>query len=470
MTVTGTFTNAHIPSVNMTYFDNATDNSSNSTVIYDGIAGQSVVSTLVASPYSNLILKTAAKTAPAAGIVLAGNFRLQDANLDMATPGGTLYMTDDLATADYGAVGETIGSEFEVVGKMKRDVGSSTAFLTFNNDSTRLAINNPVNVDDFTLDVTPNYTATGEWDYEVDNDIKRRINFDYTVTGTDWAVEMQYGFKLTEAPTGKFDDVAYLSSLRMREILADASSEKVSTSEQPDRNNGSNDNDNFRAITLATIRGTGGAVAPQSALAEVADNHGLFLRGGPALFISVRPGRWSNPATWDEGEQPGATDRAAIRHNVHIGFTSNVDGYSIDEDIVIAQKGPSPYTDKSTIAAEILINDKFDDTALRSDKATLIVGASSNVGLTELPANSSLAALIPNHGGIIVNQFFGTQGTLTQALMDTFKADHTARAPINATLNLGLVVVPNSIFTVPKIFDAKGLVNNGGEVNIGEQE
>jgi hypothetical protein len=395
---------------------------------------------------------------------------LQDANLDMATPGGTLHMTDDLATADYGDASETIGSEFEVVGKMKRDVGSSTAFLTFNNDSTRLAINNPVNVGDFTLDVTPNYDPTNAWDYATneENDIKRRINYDYTATGVDWAVEMQYGFKETEAPTGKWTNAAFLSSLRMREILAGASSEKVSTSVQPDRNNASNTSDKFRAITLATIRGTGGAVAPQSALAEVADNAGLFLRGGPALFISVRPGRWSNPATWDEGEQPGATDRAAIRHNVHIGFTSNIDNISIDEDLAILAKGGGTYTNKSTIAAEILINDKFGVNGLESDKATLIVGASSNVGLTDLTTNTSLAALIPNHGGIIVNQFTGTQGTLTQALMDTFEADHASRIASAATLNLGLVVVPTSIFTVPKIFDAKGLVNNGGEVNIGQ--
>lgn len=464
MTVTGTFTNAHAAAVNMTFFDNATDNSTNSTVIYDGTSTQSVVATVETNPYSNLSLVAAPKTAPAAGIVLAGNFELADGNLDMkSATDATLRMMDDAATANYG------GTEFEVVGKMRRDIDDNTAMLTFNNDSTRLSITNPANVNYFTLDVTPDYTATGQWDYEVDNDIRRRINYDYDATTTDWAAEMQYGFKEAEAPTGKWDDAAFLNTLRMREILSTTESEKVSTGVQPLRNDGSDDNDNFRAITLATIRGTGGAQSPQSALAEVTDNAGLFLRGGPALFISVRPGRWSNPATWDEGEQPGAEDRAAIRHNVHIGFESDVDNYTIDEDVVIAQKGGGTYTDKSTIAAEILINDKFGE-SLASDRATLIVGATANVGLTDLTSNTSLAALIPNHGSILVKQHTGTAGSLTQTTMDSFKTDYAAFTSSTAILNLGLVVVPTSSLTVPVEFDAQGLVNIGGELNVGEEE
>ncbi len=464
MTVTGTFTNAHTESVNMTFFDDGTANTTNSTVIYNGTGTQSIVGTVEANPYSNLTSSGSAKTAPNLGIVLAGNFDLNGGNLDMAAAnagnGAVLRMTDDATTAQYN------GSAFEVVGKMRRDIGSSTAALTFNNDSTRLAITNPGNVEYFTLDVTPNYAATGNWDYNPDTDIRRRINYDYQATGTDWAAELTYGFKETDAPTGKFNDAAFLNTLRMREILTNTTSEKVSTGVQPKRNNGSG-TPNFRAITLAAIRGTGGAVPPQSILAEVADNAGLFLRGGPAMFISVRAGRWSNPATWDEGEQPGAEDRAAIRHNVHIGFTSTVDNFGIDENVAIAAKGSPTYTNKSTLAAEILINDQSGQT-LASNLATLIVGATTNVGITTFDSSNPLATLIPNHGSILVSPFTGTAGSLTETLMNSFKADYALITTSTATFNLGLVIVPTSILTIPKNLDAKGLVNNGGELNVGE--
>ncbi|MCK5740924.1 MAG: hypothetical protein KAH48_01800, partial [Chlorobi bacterium] len=55
-------------------------------------------------------------------------------------------------------------------------------------------------------------------------------------------------------------------------------------------------------------------------LDEITTNQYLFLSGAATSFITIADGRWSNPATWDEGAQPTPADVAIVKHTVHVGF------------------------------------------------------------------------------------------------------------------------------------------------------
>lgn len=466
LTVTGTLSNANAAGDNVTFADL-------STVTYNGAGGQTVMATTETNPYGNLSITSPGEKVASGLVALSNNFSLDSANFNLGdcSTGGSLFMTDGTASANYA---DTI-TGYEVIGKFKRNILGQTNALTFNNYATTVQLDNGAALNFVELCVVPNDTTM--IDFLTATDVRRTIKYSYDSVGGagDWATSIKYGYKTSELDNANQTN-AFKNTLRFREELL-SEAEKVSTGQQPIRDTTVNA---FNSVLLASIRGTDGRRGTQTALAEVTSDNRLFLRGGPATFISIADGRWSNPATWDEGEQPGATDIVKIRTNVHIGFTRDgIDGLTaagqINENDKIAEKGGGVYTNRNTIAARIEINDGFGGSN-NSNTATLIVGGdgsnnlSEMVGITKLADNDPLASIVGQNGTVIIKQ---GSNLFTEAEFTTFEAaspDPDGVEESSTQYNNGLVIRPGAELLARNNICVEGAFNLGGEVNVGEED
>lgn len=129
------------------------------------------------------------------------------------------------------------------------------------------------------------------------------------------------------------------------------------------------------SIYLRGIVQDGDGTAQTGQLAEIAQGGVLFLRGGPAIYITVNSGRWSNPDTWDEGEQPGPDDMAVVRHTVHAGYVRQNDNFATDENVRLDQINTGQTTEDAFVG-KVLVDDTyaFDNPADYTGIATLMLG------------------------------------------------------------------------------------------------
>lgn len=323
LTVSGSFTNAG-DGTNLDFADETgVGNDDASTVLYDGAAAQTVLATVASNPYGNLTVVNTAGAAPGGDVYVANDWTLGQADFDMAA--NTLYMTDNVADATY-------NTEHEVIGSMNRTIGAGAGTLVYNNAFTSVEVTtNPGNIADMTLNVQPGgFSTDGTYGthYDGDKDVNRLITYDYADGATGWEATLEFGYKKSEEPAYANEAAGYdHTSLRMRELTAADVSEKVATGEATVDDYSGTD---FASRSLALVDpGTS-----TTDLSQIADPAPLFLRGGPTTFISIVSGRWSNPATWDEGIEPGANDDVIIADGtqVHTGGTApNRDNYSTDE-------------------------------------------------------------------------------------------------------------------------------------------
>lgn len=414
LTIHGTFTNGFAAATNMTFADS-------STVLYNGNTAQTIVPTVAANPYGNLSLDSAAKTA-SADINLSNDFAmLGHNNLDMGTS-NVLVMLDSSASATY-------QDTSEVIGHMRRVINGFAGELTFNNTATTIIANqNPTHLTSVTLDVRPDSGSASIPVYSTVTDVNRTISASYAQTTNDWGATMKFGYKASEGPSGN------QWQLKFKEKIASAPNfEKVATNDSVQHNL----NSPWSYASLSNIRATGGKQGQQTALAEIADNSLLFLRGGPTTLISIRSGRWSNPATWDEGIEPTPQDSTVIATGtqVHAGFTRVTDNYA---------------------TAEAYPDSLARGTFIQTD-AALIFGVS--------PSATGNWAFTTSFGGygIITNTaaYSGTPGLTS--------ADLTNLASVNESSYAvrGLINYQGSSLNLFRLNNV-GAINNGGSISVGQ--
>jgi hypothetical protein len=377
-----------------------------STVVYNN--GGSVIETDANFPYGNLIVSGA--TAPTPETAGSGTIHISSDltvnattfNLTSGANSSTLYMQDITANANY-----VTGAE-EVVGLIARDLtgydGSST--ITYNNDATTVDFGDNGDVNDlteFALDVRPANSAEIN-NFDATRDVNRSIKV-YHKSNETATFNLAYGFAPEEDPSS----VANLQNLRMKENSA-TDSEKITGGAGYERDFASTP---FRSVyqTGLTFGGDNGQITGD--LASVNRNNVIFLRGGPAIFISIRDGRWSNPATWDELEQPGPEDIAVVRDNVHVGYVRANDNFTGTEtDYLTTNFGVSAAQE---FVGKAVVDGAYnrDPSDPDSEEATLLFGGNGTYQFNPrdlttvgyLPDNS--LDIIGNGGGLVLEELNG---------------------------------------------------------------
>lgn len=422
-------------------------------VVYNN--GGDVVNTNETNGYGSLVLQGTAQSSENANstIYVSEDFAVLDNDFTLATganTSGTLYMTDDTGIASY-------TNDTELIGTMARTVSGSSSTLTFNNEYTTVDfLNGGIGTNtEIAIDTRPSadtdYTGALITDFDAATDVDRSLRV-YN-NGTGATMNIAYGYRESE-----IDDPTLDNTLRFREDIGGNESEKVSTGEIYSRDI---DGPNWNSVYLRGIVQEGDNSAPTGQLAQIAEGGVLFLRGGPAVYISVNSGRWSNPDTWDEGEQPGPEDMAVVRHTVHAGYNRpDVDGIQPDEDTRLATFGESTNT---AFIGKIILDETYAGIAA-TEAATLILGGDktyqTNPSDTDLDAAGWGEGEFANAGGIEIE---GTNN------FTTLPVDQAETEGNGNDYNNGMVIFAGAtLFIDGNVIVDNNQWNNSGSVELNE--
>lgn len=378
-------------------------------------------------------------------VFLSNNLAVVGNSLNLLPNSSTLTMLDVDATPSYDAPAN------EVVGMMARRTNGSSNTLTFNNSQMLFAVSGGSgSVSEIALDSRPGNINS---DFEQEKDIRRTVDLNYVATG-NFVGQMRYSYLPSEST-----DLAGTNEedLRFREDLGGENTEKVSTGNALTRDFA---DANLRYVEIDGIRRSGDGTG-QTILAEVGNPGTLFLRGGPTTFISINSGRWSNPNTWDEGEQPGYRDEAVVRHTVHIGYQRTIDNNGNDENTKLNEQRAGE-TMATGIASRIIIDGAYGDySTTPSEEATLLVGNDVDV----LVAQDATPGAFEDSGKLEIRAKQGTDtdGTITDGTNVGVTVTNG-----NEEYNKGLVVFAGSLFRILNGTVVENTVENEGEIEIGE--
>jgi hypothetical protein len=297
---------------------------------------------------------------------------------------------------------------------------SGTGSYTFNNAQTQVTFTAGTLPTTMTLAVFP---QTSPNNYDNTKDVQRKVTVSWSGSN-NWTATFRVGYKTSDIP-GTWDASVSQSNLRFYESPTAGTPEKVSTGYPYNRSAAAGANLGY--IELAGIQGTGTAVP--NGFGYITSGNDLLLRGGPSVFYAIASGRWSNPATWDEGVEPSPSDEVVIDgFTVHAGYVRTIDNYAVNEAY------------PTQLAAKITIGS--------SPNSALLFG--STTGPKTFSLNMAAA-------GELINNRVGT-ATITSGTPDT------GNSPIDA----GLVVYTTSGNEIT--LQAKSLQNNGTLFNFGEIE
>jgi hypothetical protein len=380
--------------------------------------GQTIPYTVASNPYGKVYTSGGTKSTEAGGdVVMAGDsLTVQSDNITVAST-RVWNMTNPSAMVTYSGA----GANSEIVGQMQRAI-SGTGPYTFNNAQTQVNFTFGTPPTTMTLAVFP---QTNPNNYDSTKDVRRKVTVSW-IGGNNWTATFRVGYKTSDIP-GTWDASVSQSNLRFYESPTSGTPEKVSTGIAYTRSPASGPNLGY--IELAGIRGTGTAVP--NGLDSITSGNDLLLRGGPSVFYAIRSGRWSNPATWDEGVEPSPWDEVVIDgFTVHAGYVRTIDDYTGNE------------TYPTQLAAKITIGSLLN--------SALLFGSDAGAGAKTFSLNMAAA-------GELINNRFGTE-TITSGTPDT------GSSPIDA----GLVVYTTGDDAIT--LQVKRLQNNGTLFNFGEIE
>lgn len=280
--------------------------------------GQQIPYTVSSRPFGNVQTSGGTKTTESGGdVYVAGNLTVQSDNITVAS-GQTWIMTSPTASVSYAGA----GLNSEIVGAMQRALGGTGSY-TFNNAQT---------IVDFTAGTLPNtmtiaaFPQTNPNNYDNTRDVQRKVTVSWAGSNA-WTATFRVGYKVSDIP-GTWNTNVNQGNLRFYESPSSGTPEKVSTGQAYQRLAAAGSNLGY--IELAGIQGT--ATAVPNGFGFIASGNDLLLRGGPSVFYAVASGRWSNPATWDEGTEPSPTDEVVIDgFTVHAGYVRAIDNYAVNE-------------------------------------------------------------------------------------------------------------------------------------------
>lgn len=391
----------------------------NSTVYYRHLTNdQDITPTSSANPYGNIVfLGTETKTATS-DFFINGNISISGGNVDMYASGD-----DNTLTVQSSCANITYNNNEEIIGKMKRVIDSDNNSYKFNNNNTSVLFTSATSTfpDDMTFSVRPGVSPEK---YSATTDIQRKIIISYALPTSQFTMTLKSQYRDEELFSGSYNQ----TTLRFMEATTlSAVPEKLSTGETRTVTASTGANTIGHILLPGVLSGTG--TLPNN-LDIFASGNDLLMRSGPAAIYAISNGRWSNPLTWDEGNEPESDDNVIIDgFTVHAGFIRSSDGYEVDESTPTA------------LAQEITIGS--------SDYSSLLFGSTDILGTTPLFKLST--------NGIITNRGIFSSGFPDNDSEDT-----------GSTLYKGLIIYDGSSLLVNDLLN-DGTLSNGGHLEIGDE-
>lgn len=426
-----------------------------STVQYndDNASGtQTMVSTNWAKPYGNLATSGSATKLPDGDVYTQGSMTFSGGNINMAS--NTLTNLNPSNNPSYAGMTEVIGRY-----RISNSVSSITAGPSYvlNNAVTAATFTNGTPTSTyFELNSQPNtwpsYTANNLT--STMTDVKRQMTLTFDGSAT-WTMKAGYkrsetGLPIAQGGNGGWDTSYTEDMLRFYEGTS-ASYEKMATSTSYTRVNSTANSfgsvylTGFHSASVSTIDGIGDKF--------FGSTNELLFRSGPALLTTIAHGRWSNPATWDEGVEPATGDQTLLRHTVWAGFVRpDKDNYTTDE-----RSG-------NVLASNITIDDT-------QAEASLILGGN---GSETYYINPAAQPGVASTGNMTIKSWFtGSTPILAADLSQSGNTLQTDIATGTKRFDVfgGLYVLNGQTFNIPTKFDVKGGyygMANGAIVNVGK--
>jgi len=447
MNVNGGFVNNFAARTNQTF-------AGTSLVDYQDGASN-IVTTVSGNPYGNFeISRTTAAISPvnnggtendinvATSFAANGGF---DLNMDAST-GGMVNLTSGTA----GNV--TYADQSEVIGTFRRTHAMNTTDdYVFGNSATNVGFSTAPSGGNYFEVYMDKDGSTSHYDNTRDINRQVRLGYDHTA----WVGDVQVGYTDADVNDGGNWVAGYQESqirfLEGRDNGTDI--ERVATGQAyTDRVDATPTT--FGTVALPGMEYTAADVDGTADAGFFASNE-LILRAGPGVVVSVNPGRWSNPDTWDTGAEPFAFDSVVVRHNVWAGFVRTYDNFTGDE------------TTPNDLAAAINImtpNATYPTPTLMLGYSDPTMGSA-----TTQTWGTNLDALTGSQGRFTVGDFSG----VTENLPTTGITTEVASAEADVDFVGGLIVFGNGTpgqgaeMTVDGELVNNGCINVGGVLSLG---
>lgn len=361
-----------------------------STVTYNGATGQSVMGTNAAAVtgnhnYANLVIAGLGNKDAECDIYMREDLALQGtALLRMHSENGVIDPTSvtnnytlffDVADANNDVVYAVNDNSQFVRGKMQLYASTGNIPVgvdyTFNNPQTIVSFLAGSALTNFQLqiypgiDINPTAATMQAIDFSATDDIDRFVRASWTGTGD--ISKLRVGYNNTQDFANGFD-VTLEPKMKMFEGYNSASPKSKLTANGNITYTQSGATDP-RYVELTGDAGIELVAAGNSALLnrDLANTANIIL--GWAPIQTIAHGRWSNPATWDEGTVPASDDDARVRHAVWTGIDQaflGLPAYADDERDFSQTVTPDVGTGYAANSVEIIqaVPGTFDNPAL----------------------------------------------------------------------------------------------------------
>ncbi len=357
-----------------------------------------------------------------------------------------------LTPVQYDTAATDCQTQSEVIGNFVQMVPSdiSARSLTFNNRLTTLSFSDHTGVpQSFGINSQPN---TDPNNFVAASDVKRKLTVSYTNPqsgSAQWKARIQAAFRESEC-----------STLRASRLLGAVRTFNDPTSGSPNKIGVAY---NRSVDSSCILHWVSAEEISHSGSNTLASGNDLLLRSAPSVIYSVRPGRWSNPATWSDRTEPFPFDSVVVYHNVWAGFTRPLsngwDGYSTAEAF------------PNSMAASVVIDGG--DSA--SATAALIFGldstAANNNGLFRYGNIPSLSSTAPGTGAQLEIRDCGARGSLEAVQSTNFTQFALFRTSVQPAVR-GLLIyqVPGALQPTVHIntLENAGWIQNGATLEVGD--
>lgn len=405
-----------------------------STVTYSGAGAQGLVAADATNKYGNLVFSnTGIKTADGDNYVqttstvnISGGYIDMDGNVfDVDVTGGNSISYASANNDEY-----ILGS-VRLSGTMDEAVT-----YTMNNAQTQVSFLAASVPTDFTLDVQPNTAPTETNNFDNTTDVNRKVNIDWTGTGSLDLLRVGYTNGDLGAFTGNEDDLRFVEGYDSNQDY-----QKITGGSGIATNSGAADP---RFVDLASTGGIDLVDPAPGTTQEIGRGSDIILTSTPLVYIAVNNGRWTNPGTWDEGAYPPASGVSNVQIDavVYVGIDGPAYGTPALNNTT---EENSIYPGPATNSIEILAG---------ADKA-LIIGNEDNgdgyVFYTETDPGASLQGLASG----LVN----TSAGVNSGDWNTKTTDPSGNDVY------GLFMTDNTAYPQPAIFGTSTITNTGNIVN-----